>query len=80
MIFGLGKFWRQFWKAYCKYFPKVIILQLLTAIFGGRIVMKPPILKFLYKSLKKSHLLWFLDQENFKDSFGKLIVSTFQRL
>ena len=43
MIFGLGKLWRQFWKAYCKYFPKVIFLQPSIAVFGGRIVMKPPV-------------------------------------
>ena len=37
---------RQFWKAYCKYFTKIIILQLLTAVFSGRIVMKLPFFEF----------------------------------
>ena len=42
MIFGLGKLWRQFWKAHCKYFPKIIFIQPSIAVFGGRIVMKSP--------------------------------------
>ena len=46
MIFGLGKFLRRFWKAYCGYFPIVIFSPPLTAVFGSRIVMKLPFFEF----------------------------------